>query len=93
MRVPANDLNAADQSRWPPAARTIEATAAHYGWTRTFIFARLAGGDLEALKAGRRTLVTTESADRLFRSLPRARYGAPRTAAANGKLNEARGGR
>ncbi|GEM_PF-1561028 len=60
----------------PPIARPIEGTMAHYGWTRTFIFQRLAAGDLEAVKAGRRTTITTESAQRLYRSLPRARYGA-----------------
>jgi hypothetical protein len=49
---------------------------AHYGWTRTFIFQRLASGELEAVKAGRRTTITTDSAQRLFRSLPRARYRA-----------------
>lgn len=65
-----------------PAARTLESTAAHYGWTRTFIFGRLACGDLEARKAGRRTLVTTESAERLFANLPRASYRAPAQASA-----------
>jgi hypothetical protein len=57
-----------------PVARTIEATGTHYAWTRTFIFERLATEELIALKAGRRTLITTESADRLFASLPRATY-------------------
>lgn len=64
-----------------PAARTIEGTCEHYGWTRTFVFGCLAAGDLEAVKAGRRTLVTTESSDRLFRGLPRASYRAPERAA------------
>jgi hypothetical protein len=65
-----------------PAARTIEATCAHFSWTRTFVFGRLAAGELAAVKAGRRTLVTTESADRLFRNLPRATYRAPAPKAA-----------
>jgi len=57
-----------------PAGRTVGATEAHYGWTRTFIYERLGAGDLEAVKAGRRTIITVESADRLFRTLPRATY-------------------
>ena len=61
----------------PPAGRTIEATCAHYGWTRTFVFDHLAKGVLEGVKAGRRTIVTTESADRAFRDLPRANYRKP----------------
>ena len=62
------------QSHEQPAGRTIEATCAHYAWTRTFVFEHLGNGDLEAIKAGRRTVVITESADRLFRNLPRAGY-------------------
>jgi hypothetical protein len=61
----------------PPIARSIKGIVAHYGWTRTFIFQRLASGHLEAVKAGRRTLVTTESADRLYGTLPGARYRRP----------------
>lgn len=59
-----------------PAARTIEGTGAHYGWTRTSIYNWLGEGKLNALKAGRRTLITTESAERLFHSLPRAQFRA-----------------
>lgn len=62
----------------PPAARSITATMTHYGWTRTCVFQRLAAGDPDAVKAGRRTTITTISAQRLFESLPRGRYGAPR---------------
>ncbi len=58
----------------PPVARPIEATMAHYGWTRTFIFDRLAKGKLEGVKAGRRTTITSVSAERLFQSLPRGKY-------------------
>jgi hypothetical protein len=64
-----------------PVARTIEATCQHYGWTRTFVYDQLAMQKLEARKAGRRTLVTTESAERLFRNLPRAQFTAPKAAA------------
>lgn len=63
-----------------PRARTIEGTGAHYGWTRTFIYGQIGEGKLEALKAGRRTLVTTESAERLFHMLPKARISAPKAA-------------
>ncbi len=58
----------------PPVGRTVEATQTHYGWSRTFIYERLGMGDLHAIKAGRRTIITAESADQLFRSLPRATY-------------------
>ena len=54
-----------------PIARTIEATCSHFGWTRTYVYDKLASGELLAVKAGRRTLVTTASADGLFASLPR----------------------
>ncbi len=64
-----------------PVARTLEGTCEHYGWTRTYVFGELANGNLVAVKAGRRTLVTTESADRLFAALPRAAYRAPKAAA------------
>ena len=54
-----------------PVARTVEDTASHYGWTRTYVYLRIADGQLEAVKAGRRTLVITDSAERLLGSLPR----------------------
>ena len=57
-----------------PMARSVEATMAHYGWTRTFVFERLAAGELQGVKAGRRTTITSASAQRLFERLPRARY-------------------
>ncbi len=57
-----------------PAARSIKSTMAHYGWTRTFVFERLAAGELQGVKAGRRTTITSASAQRLFERLPRARY-------------------
>lgn len=79
LQASAADFHLLHQ-REAPAARTIEATCAHYGWTRTFVFAKLATGDLEAVKAGRRTLPTTASADRLFNNLPRATYRAPKAA-------------
>jgi hypothetical protein len=63
-----------------PVARTIEATCEHYGWTRTFVYGQLAIQKLEARKAGRRTLITTESAEQLFRSLPRAQFSAKKAA-------------
>ncbi len=64
-----------------PLARTIEATVAHYGWTRTFIYLKLATGELDAIKAGRRTTIITDSAEQLFSSLPKATFRCPRKAA------------
>jgi hypothetical protein len=56
---------------------TIKLACVKYGWTRSFIYTRLAMGDLVGMKAGRRTPITTESADRLFASLPRATFRLP----------------
>jgi hypothetical protein len=71
-----DDLRSHSRAFQKPAGRTIDATCKHYGWTRTWTFGRLADGKLEARKAGRRTIITTESSDRLFASLPRATYRA-----------------
>ncbi len=65
----------------PPVARSIDDTAATYGWTRSFIYERLQSGELQARKAGRRTLVVVATCDRLFESLPAAKFRAPRKAA------------
>ena len=64
-----------------PAAMTIEAAGQRYGWTRTFIYNELAAGRLEAVKAGRRTLILTESANRLLAALPPARFKPAKEAA------------
>jgi hypothetical protein len=61
--------------RSAPIARTIPDTCSHYGWTRSFTYTQLAAGKLRAVKAGRRTLVTTESADQLYQNLPVAQFG------------------
>lgn len=66
----------------PPVARTVEQTCAHYGWSRSYLFRALREGTLEARKAGRLTLISTESADRLYAGLPRQTYRAPLHAAA-----------
>ncbi len=63
-------------------ARTIEDTCACYGWSRTFVYQRLQAGELVAIKAGRRTLVTSASSEALFASLPPASFRAPRQKAA-----------
>lgn len=63
-----------------PAARTVEQTMAHYGWSRSYVFKHLQEESLEAKKAGRRTLVTAESANRHYASLPRQAYRAPKAA-------------
>ena len=65
-----------------PVARTISDTSKAYGWTRTFIYERLGIGDLQAVKAGRRTLILTATADALFCKLPPAAIRAPRKHAA-----------
>lgn len=70
-----------DQAISTPVARPIEAFCSHYGCTRTWAYEQLAAGKLEAVKIGRRTCILTESADRLFVSLPRATFRTPRKAA------------
>jgi hypothetical protein len=69
--------NCATPEQKMPAARTIEDTCKHYGWTRTFVYERLGARELIGLKAGRRTTITTESSERLFQSLPMARIRPP----------------
>ncbi len=59
-----------------PAARTVRETEAYYGWSRSYIYLSLAAGLLEAKKAGRRTLIVSETADKLFDSLPRQTFRA-----------------
>ena len=71
-------LTSTADTRPMPAARTIEDTCQHYGWTRTFTYGKLAEQELLAVKAGRRTLITTESAERCFKKLPRATFTAPK---------------
>ena len=71
-----SDLTASRPLPVAPAARTIRETEAHYGWSRSYIYLNLAAGLLEAKKAGRRTLIVSESADRLFASLPRQTFRA-----------------
>jgi hypothetical protein len=75
-------LTSASTATKAPVARTIEATCDHYGWSRTYVFERLSYDDLVGVKAGRRTLITSESADRHFASLPRATYRPPQQASA-----------
>ncbi len=61
-------------TRGGPVARTIPDTCEHYGWTRTFVYNALAAGKLTARKAGRRTLINSESSDELYQSLPVAEF-------------------
>ena len=61
-------------ARRAPVARTIPDTCEHYGWTRTFVYNALSAGKLKARKAGRRTLIDSESSDELHQSLPAAEF-------------------
>jgi hypothetical protein len=63
-----------------PVARTIPDTCEHYGWTRSFVYLQLAAGKLRAVKAGRRTLVTTDSSEELYQNLPVAKFAASKAA-------------
>lgn len=56
--------------------------ARHYsgGESKSSIYRALAAGELDAVKRGRRTLVTTESIRRRLRNLPKATFGLLTTA-------------
>ena len=51
-------------------AFSIAAFCEHYGIGRTRAYEEIGAGRLQALKAGNRTLVTTDAAESWLRSLP-----------------------
>jgi hypothetical protein len=68
-------MNYTDTQRVQPLAWTIPEVCQRYRWTRTYVYEQAALGRLKAVKAGRRTLITNESATALFHSLPAADIG------------------
>lgn len=54
---------------------TIGGAVAASGFSRTRIYQAIADGDLNAVKAGRRTLITADSLAALVASLPPAEIG------------------
>jgi hypothetical protein len=64
-----------DIPRVQPVAWTIPELCQRYRWTRTYVYEQAALGRLKAIKAGRRTLITDESSEAHFHSLPRATIG------------------
>jgi excisionase family DNA binding protein len=62
-----------------PYAFTVNDAAAYSGIGRTRLYELIGTGDLEAIKAGKRTLIVADSLRRYLGALPRAeiRTGAP----------------
>ncbi len=58
--------------RPPPAAFTIEGAMDFSGLTRSRLYELMSAGDLEARKAGRRTLIVGDSLRSYLQNLPRA---------------------
>lgn len=55
-----------------PAMLTVPGAIAYSGFSRSRIYAHLKSKELEARKAGRRTLIVRVSLDRLLAGLPKA---------------------
>jgi excisionase family DNA binding protein len=64
-----------------PATLPIPAAVAYSGIGRTLLYELVARGCIRAVKAGRRTLLVTETIDRYLASLPDAQIGVSRRAA------------
>jgi hypothetical protein len=74
------ELLAASESRgFRPIALTIPNATRVSGLSRSEIYRRLAAGDLEAVKAGARTLILWQSLEALLKTLPRARFRGSRS--------------
>jgi excisionase family DNA binding protein len=65
-----------------PRGKSIEATAAELGISRPTVNRLLAAERLRAVNVGSKTLITTESIDAFWRSLPPAKFRAPNKRAA-----------
>ena len=59
----------------PELVTIDEARRVSGGESKSSIYRALAAGELEAVKRGRRTLVTTESIRRRLNNLPKATFG------------------
>jgi excisionase family DNA binding protein len=63
-----------------PRGKSIEATMTELNVSRATVNRLLASDRLRAVKVGSKTLVTTESIDAFWRSLPAATFRAPKAA-------------
>lgn len=70
MPEPVQPAGAADPSAAAPCYLSIRDACAFTGLTRTRVFSYLAQGRVEAVKAGRQTLIRRSSLDELLASLP-----------------------
>jgi len=59
-----------------PATLSLRSASTYSGLGRSFLYELIARGQIDAVKAGRRTLLTTSSLDRFLASLPPAKIGA-----------------
>jgi excisionase family DNA binding protein len=62
-----------------PLGCSVKQTCALLGIGRSAVFKLLASGELEAVKYGRKTIITYPSIKKRFESLPRAEYGRRKT--------------
>jgi hypothetical protein len=68
------DVASRGTSRLEPALLTIPNAVSYSGLSRSEIYRRLAAGDIEAVKAGSRTLVSMASLRSYIQKLPRATF-------------------
>jgi hypothetical protein len=54
-----------------PILLRIPDACSRWGWSRSFLYERIADGDIEAVKVGAGTRVVTASGDAYVKSLPR----------------------
>lgn len=66
-----------------PVSYSIPGTSQVTGLPRTTVYRLIAEGALDARKAGRRTLITSESIRAYLAGLPVAQIGLPRTTVKN----------
>lgn len=59
---------------------SIKEASEAFALSRSRVYVLLGQGDLKAVKAGRRTLITTESLEAFTKSLPAAQFGSAKAA-------------
>lgn len=78
--APASPEESGAPAVHPPVAYCIADAVRAAGVSRTRLYDALARGELEARKAGRRTVIEADALRRWIASWPRANFGAQRAA-------------